>query len=312
MKMTSKKKKSLLRYSLGDSVFLAIVYLLLLFSFLIILYPILYVISASFSDPNAVAGGEMILWPINPSLRAYEYILHYGDIWTGYANTIFYTVAGTLLNLLFTLPCAYMLSRRDVVGRGIIMTLFVITMYFGGGLIPTYLNLNELGLINTRWSLLLPGVVSAYNLIVARTFFVNTIPWELQEAAFLDGCSDFRMFTKIILPLSSPIIVVMTLYYGVGHWNAYFNAMIYIRDRELYPLQVFLREILTMGQFASDAMQNGGDLSPEEMLALAKQTETANMIKYAVIVVSTAPMLIVYPFLQKYFAKGVMIGSVKG
>lgn len=312
MKMTSKKKKSLLRYSLGDSVFLAIVYLLLLFSFLIILYPILYVISASFSDPNAVAGGEMILWPINPSLRAYEYILHYGDIWTGYANTIFYTVAGTLLNLLFTLPCAYMLSRRDVVGRGIIMTLFVITMYFGGGLIPTYLNLNELGLINTRWSLLLPGVVSAYNLIVARTFFVNTIPWELQEAAFLDGCSDFRMFTKIILPLSSPIIVVMTLYYGVGHWNAYFNAMIYIRDRELYPLQVFLREILTMGQFASDAMQNGGDLSPEEMLALSKQTETANMIKYAVIVVSTAPMLIVYPFLQKYFAKGVMIGSVKG
>lgn len=312
MKMTSKKKKSLLRYSLGDSVFLAIVYLLLLFSFLIILYPILYVISASFSDPNAVAGGEMILWPINPSLQAYEYILHYGDIWTGYANTIFYTVAGTLLNLLFTLPCAYMLSRRDVVGRGIIMTLFVITMYFGGGLIPTYLNLNELGMINTRWSLLLPGVVSAYNLIVARTFFVNTIPWELQEAAFLDGCSDFRMFTKIILPLSSPIIVVMTLYYGVGHWNAYFNAMIYIRDRELYPLQVFLREILTMGQFASDAMQNGGDLSPEEMLALAKQTETANMIKYAVIVVSTAPMLIVYPFLQKYFAKGVMIGSVKG
>ena len=312
MKMTSKKKKSLLRYSLGDSVFLAIVYLLLLFSFLIILYPILYVISASFSDPNAVAGGEMILWPINPSLRAYEYILHYGDIWTGYANTIFYTVAGTLLNLLFTLPCAYMLSRRDVVGRGIIMTLFVITMYFGGGLIPTYLNLNELGMINTRWSLLLPGVVSAYNLIVARTFFVNTIPWELQEAAFLDGCSDFRMFTKIILPLSSPIIVVMTLYYGVGHWNAYFNAMIYIRDRELYPLQVFLREILTMGQFASDAMQNGGDLSPEEMLALSKQTETANMIKYAVIVVSTAPMLIVYPFLQKYFAKGVMIGSVKG
>ncbi|MBQ8232227.1 MAG: carbohydrate ABC transporter permease [Lachnospiraceae bacterium] len=310
--MTSKKKKSLLRYSLGDSVFLAIVYLLLLFSFLIILYPILYVISASFSDPNAVAGGEMILWPINPSLQAYEYILHYGDIWTGYANTIFYTVAGTLLNLLFTLPCAYMLSRRDVVGRGIIMTLFVITMYFGGGLIPTYLNLNELGMINTRWSLLLPGVVSAYNLIVARTFFVNTIPWELQEAAFLDGCSDFRMFTKIILPLSSPIIVVMTLYYGVGHWNAYFNAMIYIRDRELYPLQVFLREILTMGQFASDAMQNGGDLSPEEMLALAKQTETANMIKYAVIVVSTAPMLIVYPFLQKYFAKGVMIGSVKG
>jgi len=312
MMKVHKKRKSFRRYSLNDRIFLSFIYTVLAVYFLIMLYPLVYVVSASFSDPNAVAGGEMILWPVRPSLRAYEYIFNYSEIWTGYANTIFYTVAGTSLNLLFTLPCAYMLSRKDVVRRGIIMTFFVITMYISGGLVPSYLNLNELGLLNTRWALLLPGVVSAYNLIVARTFFANTISWELHEAAFLDGCSDFRLFTKIILPLSSPIIVVLMLYYGVGHWNAYFNALIYLQDRELYPLQTFLREILTIGRFAAQAMQDGGAFTAEEMRAFAEEAETANMIKYGIIVISTAPMLAVYPFLQKYFAKGVMIGSVKG
>ena len=306
-----KKRKSFKRYQWNDRIFLVSVYVILLLYFLITLYPIVYVLSASISDPNAVGSGEMILWPIRPSLQAYEYILQYKEIWIGYANTIFYTVVGTVINLAVTLPCAYMLSRHDVIGRGIIMTLFMITMYISGGLIPSYLNLNELGMLNTRWALLLPGAVSTYNLIVAKTFFGNSIPWELHEAAFLDGADDWWIFQKIILPLSSPIIVVLMLYYGVGHWNAYFNAMIYIQDRELYPLQVFLREILTKGQFAAEAMQEGG-LSVSEMKELARQTDTANMIKYAIIVVSTAPMLIIYPFLQKYFAKGVMIGSVKG
>lgn len=306
------KKRGKMKMSLGDRVFVTAVNITLIVSFIILLYPITYVISASFSDPKAVSSGEMILLPVRASLDAYEYILNYKEIWIGYANTIFYTVVGTLLNLIATIPCAYALSRKDLSGRKYILTLFVITMYFSGGLIPSYLNLFELGMINTRWSLLLPGIVSAYNLIVARTFFSNSIPWELHEAAFLDGCSDIKLFSKVIIPLSAPIIVVMILYYGVGHWNAYFSAMIYIRDREMYPLQVFLKEILTMGQFAASAMQDGASYTAEEMAVLVKQTETANMIKYAVIVVSTAPMMVVYPFVQKYFAKGVMIGAVKG
>lgn len=312
MKMINKKKKSFWRYSWGDRIFLALTYSFLFLFFLIMLYPLIYVLSASFSDPNAVGSGEMLLFPVRPNINAYKYIFSYSEIWTGYANTIFYTVVGTFLNLVVTLPCAYMLSRKDVEGRGIIMTLFVITMYINGGLIPGYLNVSDLGLLNTRWSLLLPGVISTYNLIVARTFFSNSISWELHEAAFLDGCSDFKIFTKIILPLSSPIIVVLMLYYGVGHWNAYFNAMIYLRDRGLYPLQVFLKEILTQGQFAVSALETGGAFTTEQMLYMIKQAETANMIKYGVIVISAAPMLILYPMLQKYFAKGVMIGSVKG
>jgi len=238
-------KKKFLRYHWNDRIFLGTVYLLLFAYFVLMLYPLVYVFSASLSDPHAVASGQMVLWPIEPSWQAYDYILHYKEIWLGYANTIFYTVAGTALNLIVTLPCAYALSRKDMVGRGLLMTFFVITMYISGGIIPSYLNLNELGMLNTRWALLLPGVLSVYNMIVARTFFSNSIPWELHEAAFLDGCSDFKMFTKVVLPLSSPIIVVLMLYYGVGHWNAYFNAMIYIQDRSLFPLQVFLREILT-------------------------------------------------------------------
>ena len=306
------KTKRKMKDSLGDRIFISIVGIILVAFFLIVLYPLVYVVSASFSDPNAVSSGEMILWPVRPSLAAYQYIFQYKELWTGYANTIFYTVVGTVLNLLATIPCAYAISRRDMVGRGAIIVYFMVTMYVNGGLIPSYLNLNEMGMINTRWSLLLPGLVSAYNLMVARTFFANTIPWELHEAAWLDGCSDFKTFIKVVLPLSSPIIAVLAMYYGVAHWNAYFNAMIYIRDRELYPLQVFLKEILTMGQFAEQAMQDGGVFTSEEMAAMTKQAETANMIKYAVIVVSTAPMMVIYPFLQKYFAKGVMIGSVKG
>ena len=190
------------------------------------------------------------------------------------------------------------------------MTLFVITMYFSGGLIPTYLNMSGFGLVNTRWSLLLTGLVSTYNLIVARTFFANNIPLELQEAAYLDGCSTFKLFLKVVLPLSAPIIVVMTLYYGVSHWNQYFQAMIYLRDRKLYPLQVILKEILTQSQFSAEALSDG--FSPTEMEEMQRLGEVADRMKYCIIVVSTAPMLAIYPWLQKYFAKGVMIGSVKG
>lgn len=306
------KHISKVRQSRGDRAFGIVNGLLIALSFAITLYPLIYVISASISSPDAVASGRMILWPVDITWKGYQYILQYGDIWTGYANTLFYTLVGTSINLIVTLPCAYGLSRRDVPFRGLVMTLFLITMYISGGLIPGYINLSEMHMINTRWVLLLPGAVSTYNLIVARTFFANTIPWELHEAAFLDGCSNFRLFLKIVLPLSAPIVVVMTLYYGVAHWNSYFNAMIYLSDRSKYPLQVFLREILTKGQFAAEAIKSGAAFSEEEMIAMMKETETANLIKYCVIIVSTVPMMILYPFLQRFFAKGVMIGAVKG
>lgn len=307
-----KKQAHHIRMSAGDRVFVTINGILLFLFFVATLYPLIFVVSASFSDPTAVATGKMILFPINPTVQGYEFILQYKEIWTGYLNTLFYTVVGTMYNLFLTLPCAYALSRRDMGSRGAIMIVFMITMYFSGGLIPGYLNMQDLGLLDKRIGLVLNSSISVYNLIVARTFFANSIPWELHEASFLDGCSDFRIFLKIVLPLSAPIIAVLTLYYAVGHWNSYFSAMIYLKDRAKYPLQVFLREILVLGQFAEHLMSSGATLSEEEIAELIKQSKTADMIKYGVIVVSTLPMMIVYPWMQKFFAKGVMIGSVKG
>ncbi len=301
-----------IRMSPGDRVFVVLNGFLLFLFFVATLYPILFVLSASFSDPTAVSTGKMILFPIDPTFQGYEFILQYKEIWTGYANTLFYTIVGTMWNLFLTLPCAYALSRRDMGSRGVIMAIFMVTMYFSGGLIPGYLNMRDLGLLDSRIGLVLNTSISVYNLIVARTFFANSIPWELHEASFLDGCTDFRIFLKIVLPLSSPIIAVLTLYYGVGHWNSYFNALIYIQDRAKYPLQVFLREILVQGKFAEQLLQSGISLSQEDIAELYKQSKTADMIKYGVIVISTLPMMIIYPWMQKFFAKGVMIGSVKG
>ena len=295
-----------------DKFFYAITYVLLAVFFIIELYPMLFVVSASISDPQAVSTGKMILWPVGINFDGYRQTFAYNEIWTGYANTIFYTVVGTLLNLLFTIPAAYALSRKDLKGRGLVMTLFIITMYFGGGLIPNYINMYEFGLLNTRGAMLVPGLVTAYNLIVARTFFGSSIPHELQEAAYLDGCSTFKLFGKIVLPLSAPIICVMALYYGVGHWNAYFNAFLYLaQSRDLFPLQVILKEILTQSKLAADALMEGG-YSAEEIAQLEAMGETADRMKYCIIVVAAAPMLAVYPWLQKFFNKGVMIGSVKG
>lgn len=306
-----KTKKHRMKMSAGEKCFIIFNYSFLAISFVVTLYPLLYVLSASFSDPNAVASGKMILWPIEPSLDGYEFVFKYKEIWLGYANTIFYTVVGTILNLLVTLPCAYALSRQDLGGRKVIMTLFIITMYFSGGMIPSYLNMNSFGLVNNRASLLFVGLVSTYNLIVARTFFANTIPWELQEAAYLDGASTMKVFMRLILPLSAPIIVVLALYYGIEHWNQYMNALIYLRNRELFPLQLFLKEILTQSQLSAEAMNQTG-LTPEQIYEMEKMGETANRMKYCLIVISAAPMLAIYPWLQKYFAKGAMVGSVKG
>ncbi len=306
------KTKKLSKAKINNGIFNAVIYILLLLLAVIMLYPLIFVLSASFSDPKAVAGGEMLLLPVKPSLEGYRYLMQYKEIWVGYGNTIFYMIAGTLLNLAATLPCAYAMSRKDLKGRKYLMIYFMITMYFSGGMIPGYLNIKSLGLLDTRGVILINGLVSTFNLIVARTYFMTSIPWEIQEAAVIDGCNDFQIFGKIIFPLSKAITVVMTLYYGVGRWNSYFVEMIYLKDRNKFPLQLFLREILTKSTFAKTAMADGMSFSAEQMMALIKQADTANMIKYGVLVLSALPMLIIYPFLQKYFEQGVMIGSVKG
>lgn len=305
--MTEKKKKKI-----KISMFDVVLYIILAIMMFMIIYPLIFVVSASFSDPKRVAAGDMLLWPVGVNLDGYKYLFQYKEIWIGYANTIFYTFAGTLVNLAATLPCAFALSRKDMKGRGLLMIFFMIPMYFSGGMIPGYLNVQSLGLLDSRVMILINGLVSTYNLIVCRTYFQTSIPFELQEAAVIDGCDDFQILGRIILPLSKPITVVMMLYYGVGRWNSYFTEMIYLKDRNKFPLQLFLREILTKSSFAKQAMISGRSFSAEEMMALIKQADTANMIKYGVIVLSTVPMLMIYPFLQKYFEKGIMIGSVKG
>ncbi len=314
MDITNKKqvvKKNAIKLSGVDMAFMIVVWVVLGLFFLSELYPLYFIVVASFSDPLAVSNGQTMLFPVKPSMDGYKYVLNYTVIWTGYLNTIFYTVVGTAFNLFLTLPAGYALSRRDLKGRGFILVIFMFTMYFSGGLIPGYLNLKGFGLINTRAVMILSGGMSVYNMIVCRTFFGSTIPWELHEAARIDGASDFKTFFRIVLPLSAPIIVVMILYYAVGHWNAYFNAMIYLRDRTKFPLQAFLREILIKGEMMKEEMTKNV-LDDAEMQDMLKQIDTINKIKYCIIIVATLPMLAVYPWLQKYFAKGVMIGSVKG
>lgn len=308
----AKKQTTGTKVKHGSVWFDVIVYIVLIALMVCYIYPLVFVIFASFSDPKAVSAGEMILFPIDPRSDGYRYLLQYSEIWLGYANTIFYTFVGTVLSLIATMPCAFALSRKDLKGKGFIMILFMIPMYFGGGMIPGYLNVKQLGLLDTRTIILINGLVSTYNIIVSRTYFTTSIPYELQEAAIVDGANDFKIFGSIIFPLSKPITVVMALYYGIGRWNSYFTEMIYLKDRSKFPLQLFLREILTKSSFAKTAIMEGKVMSAAEMQALMKQAETADMIKYCIIIVSTVPMLCIYPFLQKYFEKGIMIGSVKG
>ena len=303
--------KDLKRYLNGNQFFQLTVTIILSIFLCIMVYPIIYVVSASFSDPDAVKAGQLVLLPIRFTVQGYQYVFTNADIWVGYSNTIFYTVFGTMVNLFVTLPCAYALSRSEVVGRNKIMIFFMITMYISGGLIPSYLNVKSFGLLNSRIYILIDGALSVYNMIVARTFFASTIPVEITEAARIDGCNDFSIFSKIVIPLSKAIMAVMVLYYGVGRWNSYFNAMIYLEDRKKYPLQLFLREILIQSNLLASISADGG-MTPEEMEIIIKLSKSAELVKYCIIVVATLPMMIIYPKLQKFFEKGVMIGSVKG
>lgn len=301
--MKTRKKHHPIRDTLGDKLFYAVCYLITALFMLAVLYPLVYILSASFSSADAITSGRMWLFPVDFSLVGYRYILKYDAIWLGYRNTLFYTFAGTLINVSMTITCAYGLSRRGMRGRRFFTMLFTFTMIFSGGMIPNYLLMKDLKILNTIWCMLLPGAISAYNLIVAKTFIENSIPGDLLEAARIDGCSDVRFFFSIVLPLSKAILAVLLLMYAAAHWNAYFNAFLYLTDKKLYPLQIFLRQILVQSNMSADM------LDPE---AMAQMQTLQQILKYAVIVVSTAPMLCLYPFVQKYFRQGVMIGSIKG
>src|SRR5699024_4567722 len=266
-------------------------------------YPLIFVISASISDPNAVNLGRMWLWPVDITFEGYKLVFQNDDIWMGYKNTIIYTSVGTLIHLFILLPCAYALSRKELMGTKFILWFILFTMLFNGGLIPTYLVIQKLGMLDTMWAIVIPNVVGAWSVLVARAFFQASIPDQLVEASKIDGASDLTIFMRVVLPLSLPIIAVMALFHAVSLWNQYFSALIYLSDRTMYPLQIILREILVVNE-----METGGGLATE---ALATQIQRAGLIKYAIIIVSSLPLLIVYPFLQRFFVQGVLIGSVK-
>ena len=298
--MVSTKKKNKIQESFGERMYSFAVYALLTVFCLLIVIPLLHIISGSFSDPMSLLRGEVGLLPKGFTTSMYEKVFKDSEIWQGYWNTIVYTVVGTLISVALTACGAYPLSRKDFFGRNVFMGLFVFTMFFTGGMIPTYLLVKGLGMLNTMWALVLPSAVSTYNLIIMRTFFQTSIPGELAESASLDGCNDLGIFFRIVIPLSAPIFAVMVLFYGVAQWNSWFPALLYISDRTLYPLQMVLREVLIQ----SDISNMAGSTGDVEVIG--------DGLKYATMVVATLPIMCLYPFLQKYFVKGVMIGAVKG
>ncbi|WP_114855971.1 carbohydrate ABC transporter permease [Brachybacterium sp. YJGR34] len=282
-----------------------LVVLLVLFT-LTIVYPFVYIVSASLSTPAAVSSGEMWLWPVGFSLDAYQAVLDYPAITRGFLNSILYSGAAMLIGTAVTVMGGYALSRADLVGRNFFTLVFVLTMMFSGGMIPTYLVVRDLGMLNTIWAMIIPTAVSVWQLIVTRTFFQTTIPHELLECSRIDGASDMRFFAQIVMPLSKPIIAVNLLLYGVATWNAYFNGLIYLTDEELYPLQLVMRNILLENAFDPSDMANA---DPERIAAMQ---QLADKLKYALIIIASVPPLIAYPFVQKHFVKGMMIGSLKG
>lgn len=294
----------MVKESAGDRLFDIINYILLAIVLAIVLYPLIFVAVASISNPAAVVKGEVWLLPKEINFTGYEKVFANKEILNGYMNTIIYTVVGTIVNVGMTILAAYPLSRKDFRGRNIFTALFVFTMFFSGGLIPTYLIVKDLGMTNTMWALIIPNAVAVWNIIIMRTFFQQSIPFEIQESAQIDGCGNFKILLKIILPLSMPILAVMTLFYSVAHWNSFFSALIYLTERDKYPLQLFLREILIQSN-----MQDMIQTSEE---SLAKTIMEAESIKYALVIVANLPILMLYPFLQRYFVKGMIIGAIKG
>lgn len=269
----------------------------------VIAYPLYFVVIASFSQPEAVLGGKLRFLPIGFNVESYKMVLSERKVWIGYRNTILYTVLGTCINLVLTTLAAYPLSRKDMPYRGPLTFVASFTMLFGGGMIPVYMVVKNLGLTDSIWAMVIPNALATYNMLVMKNYFQSSIPEELQEAAAIDGCDHFRTLLRVVLPLSAPIVAVIVLFYAVGHWNAFFNAVIYLRDQELFPLQIVLRDILL--QNSLEAV--GGDLT-----GMYEKVMRGETMKYALIIVASAPVIAMYPFVQKYFVKGVMVGAIKG
>lgn len=299
----TKVKKPMQKLSGRDLAFDIVLYTVCSIILLMVLYPLYFIIIASFSNPTEVANGKVWLWPSQFTLDGYKEILKHQDIWLGYKNTILYTIVGTAIGLFVNIPAAYALSRKDLIGRKIITFFFIFTMFFNGGLIPTYFTIRNFNLYNTFWVMVLPFSVVVYHIIIARTFFDTSLPDSLFDAAQIDGCSNLRFFFQMALPLSKAVIAVIALYTAVSQWNAYFNALVYIKDEGLKPLQLIIRNIL----IANQAMAGTGD-----GLAAQEARRLSELMKYAVIIVTTVPVMCIYPFVQKYFSKGVMIGAIKG
>ncbi len=303
--LLKKHKSSRMKLTASDIMFNIIVYAILIIALVAVAYPLINVVSASFSSAAAVSAGQVVLLPVKPSLIAYKMVIGYKNIWIGYKNSLAYMVVGTVMALIMNVMAAFPLSRKEFVGRHVVTLILAITMYVHGGLVPTYLIISSLGLLDTFWVMVIPGATSVWHIIMIRTYFQNSIPDELYEASQLDGCSDFNYMIKVLLPLSGPIVAVIALYTAVGIWNSYFNALIYLTKQELYPLQLFLRNILTLGKNINiDEVENIEEI--QDMIGLS------NLMKYAVIVVASVPVMVIYPFVQRFFAKGVVVGSIKG
>lgn len=290
----------------SDRILMVVIYIVLTVLFILFLYPLIYILSSSFSSARAVISGQVWLWPVDFSLKGYEAVFQNSQIWSGYYNSIIITVSGTALTILFTLMLAFPLTRKSFALRKPITVLLTIIMFFGGGLIPNYLLIRDLKMLDTLWAVIIPSLVQVWYVIMVRTYITSSIPSELEEAAKLDGCSDINYLVRVVVPLSKPIIAVITLYVAVAYWNSYFNAMIYLRKQALYPLQIVLRNILILNQFDTSLFNK---LSERELL---ERQNLQALLKYSLIVVSSAPVMMMYPFVQKYFVKGIMIGSIKG
>ena len=302
LSVSQNRKENRIRRTFGSRAFDVFNVIFMLLFLLVTLYPFWYVVIVSLSDGKAVLSGQVSLWPVNITLDTYRVVLRDSSIITGFKNTVIYTSLGTFINLVCTSLCAYPLSRPDLLGKKQVMGMIVFTMFFSGGMIPAYLVMNQMRLIDTIWAMVLPGAISTYNMIVMRTFFMG-IPESLHESACLDGANDWQVLVRIVLPLSMPIMATMLLFYAVGHWNSYMNALLYLNSKSLFPLQSILRNMVVDGQLSEAQTQVGGGSS---------FTVIETTMKYATIVVSTLPILLIYPFVQKYFVKGVMIGSIKG
>jgi len=298
------EKKKAIRHSFSDRIFYAVNYSVMTVIMIIVLYPIIFSVSASISDPYAVTSGQVWLWPVDITFRGYKEIFRYDAVMQGFFNTIFYTVLGTGINLVITIMGAYALARKTLPGRGLLTLMFSFTMLFSGGMIPSYILVRDLKMIDTIWAIVIPGALSVYNMVIMRTFFQSNVPEELLEASQLDGCSDIRYLISVVLPLSHAVMAVISLYYAVGHWNAYFKAFLYLNDQNLYPLQIVLRNILLANTVDASTIM-------DEELAAAQQG-MADLLKFSLMVFSSLPMILVYPFVRKFFAKGVLLGSLKG